>query len=73
MFIWDGLSLPAGTDVVISMAAMHLSSKYFKDPLRFEPDRFKDEGKNELAFMPFSLGPRNCIGNAHDDIMRGIT
>ena len=70
MLISDGLVLPAGTDVAISVIAIHLSCKYYEDPLRFDPDRFKDEGKSQLAFMPFSLGPRNCLGNDQGDMWK---
>ncbi|XP_075589256.1 putative cytochrome P450 4d14 [Dermatophagoides farinae] len=42
--------------------------KYFQQPERYIPDRFIEGSEhycgrmNPFAFVPFSAGPRNCIG-----------
>ena len=43
--------------------------EYFSNPLEFKPERFsKDENNQNIgniktySYFPFSLGPRNCIG-----------
>lgn len=40
--------------------------KLFVDPNEFRPERFLEthvsQTKNAFAYIPFSAGPRNCIG-----------
>ena len=38
--------------------------QYFKDPDVFIPERFllDNSNHNTFAYIPFSAGPRNCIG-----------
>ncbi|XP_015126718.1 cytochrome P450 4C1 [Diachasma alloeum] len=57
--------LPRGSSVVIGILKMHRSEKYWKEPLKFDPDRFLPEEvakRHAYCFVPFSAGPRNCIG-----------
>lgn len=61
-----GYHLPAGTLVAISPYVLHRRPDYFPDPECFDPDRFKPEAEQclpTLAYIPFSAGPRICIGN----------
>nr|ATP15899.1 cytochrome P450 [Spodoptera exigua] len=55
-----------GAGVMISAFAFHHDPQYFPEPEKFDPDRFSDENKHKInpnAYMPFGVGPRNCIGS----------
>nr|ARA91652.1 cytochrome P450 monooxygenase [Pieris rapae] len=62
----SGNILPGGSGVVISIWGIHRDPKYWgPDAENFDPDRFLPERysiKNSCSFMPFSSGPRNCLG-----------
>jgi len=61
-----GYDLPAPTNVMVSPWAMHHTERYWKDPERFDPDRFlpKNEGtRHRYSYLPFGAGPRVCLGN----------
>ena len=58
--------LPAKTTLFINIYGMHRNAKYFPDPEKFDPDRFTPEREKQLvrsSYIPFSGGPRICIGN----------
>ena len=64
-----GHQIPAGTLINVGVYALHHNPKHWNDPENFDPDRFlsqKDENKagfsKQYAYIPFSLGPRHCIG-----------
>lgn len=62
--IGDHTILP-GTSIFINVFALHRNEKHFENPEKFDPDRFLKKNKNNLhpyAFIPFSAGSRNCIG-----------
>jgi cytochrome P450 len=61
----DGYDVPRGALVIVSPYAMHRRSDSFPDPLTFEPSRFTPESaeaRSVFAYLPFSAGPRQCIG-----------
>ncbi|XP_049840484.1 cytochrome P450 6j1-like [Schistocerca gregaria] len=60
--------LPKGTAVFVSVAGLHSDPKYWKEPLRFWPDRFREENSRDRpshTFMPFGEGPRMYETRVH--------
>lgn len=41
---------------------MHRDPELFPHPLDYEPERFIVTSGNDLPYMPFGEGPRQCIG-----------
>jgi len=63
-----GHIIPAGTSIALMIYGMHHNPLVFEDPEAFKPERFSAENISQLhpyAFIPFSAGPRNCIGQKY--------
>jgi len=59
---------PAGTLVLLSPYVLQRDPRFYRDPLRFDPERWNPEVKSLLpkfAYFPFGGGPRGCIGQAY--------
>ncbi|CAH2062829.1 unnamed protein product, partial [Iphiclides podalirius] len=57
----DGRIVPAKSAVIVFYEAMFVNPKIFPEPERYDPERFLSN-MHQFAFVPFSAGPRNCIG-----------
>lgn len=63
----DGLRLniAKGTPVNIPIYCIQHDPKYYANPEKFDPERFSEDNKDHIvpgSFIPFGVGPRNCIG-----------
>ncbi|MFB8202689.1 cytochrome P450 [Kitasatospora purpeofusca] len=67
--------IPAGTELLYSLTAVHRDPALHPDPLRFDPGRWYDADGAEgagaggtaaarQAFLPFGAGKHKCIGEA---------
>ncbi|KAF8786958.1 Cytochrome P450 2J5 like protein [Argiope bruennichi] len=62
-----GYDVPKGTIILANNWGLHNDTKYWKDPEKFQPERFllEDGKKVNLkpeSYVPFSYGKRNCPG-----------
>jgi len=61
-----GYRIRAGSPVNLCPWVTHRDPDFWQDPLRFDPERFTAERtakRHRYAYLPFSGGPRLCIGN----------
>jgi cytochrome P450 len=62
----DGYRLRRGEVVFLFFWATHRHPAFWSDAETFDPDRFSTErskDRHSWSFIPFSGGPRTCIGN----------
>ncbi|KAJ2947945.1 hypothetical protein O0L34_g9737 [Tuta absoluta] len=59
----NGNEVPAGIDCAILIYDLQRRNDQFVEPQQFRPERFlKEPTWHPYAYIPFSAGPRNCIG-----------
>ncbi|CAH9100592.1 unnamed protein product [Cuscuta epithymum] len=65
-----GYRIPKGTMLLLNLYSIQRDPKYWDEPERFKPERFKDLVANTTPkeqgykWMPFGLGRRGCPGEA---------
>jgi cytochrome P450 len=60
-----GYPIGPRTDVFICPYLLHRHPAFWEDPEAFQPERFDAvdvEERHRFAYIPFSVGPRHCIG-----------
>ena len=59
------VAVEQGTSIMLLFYHLHRHPGYWSDPLTFDPERFeRGEPSERYAYLPFSGGPRVCIGNS---------
>ncbi|EZA59842.1 hypothetical protein DMN91_001223 [Ooceraea biroi] len=61
-------SIPAGTTIAVTTFKMHRQPYIYSNPDVFDPDNFLPErtaNRHYYAFIPFSAGPRSCVGRKY--------
>jgi cytochrome P450 len=61
----DGYLIQAGSIVVVSPFVTQRDARFFREPLRFDPERWRPEERfrrPRFSYFPFGGGPRVCIG-----------
>ena len=63
-FRLDSHSFPEGTWILMSPYITHRLPELFPEPYTFRPERWLSIHPSAYEFMPFSAGPRYCIGTS---------
>lgn len=64
----DDVTLPKGCSVLIGTFKLHRRPDIYPEPEVFDPDRFlpeKSANRHFYSFVPFSAGPRSCVGRKY--------
>ncbi|KAH8375752.1 hypothetical protein KR200_002027 [Drosophila serrata] len=60
--------IPRGATVTVATVLLHRNPKVYANPNVFDPDNFLPErqaNRHYYAFVPFSAGPRSCVGRKY--------
>ncbi|KAJ5135401.1 Thromboxane-A synthase [Penicillium bovifimosum] len=62
-----GYLIPRGSIVIACFPSIHKNPAHWDNPLRFDPDRWVDEGfaarmARQGSYTPFAAGGRGCVG-----------
>ncbi len=71
----NGFEIPPPTRLLICQTAPHYDGDHFKDPLKFDIDRYlPDRGEHLVpgAYAPYGLGTHMCLGNRWVELQMGV-
>lgn len=62
----NNVEIPPNIPIIFGLRQIHIQEKYFGSTAKiFNPYRFTEENEKTIPsapYIPFSYGPRNCIG-----------
>uniref|UniRef100_A0A182K968 Uncharacterized protein n=1 Tax=Anopheles christyi TaxID=43041 RepID=A0A182K968_9DIPT len=64
----SNLVVPAGATITVATFKLHRLESIYPNPDVFNPDNFlpeKQANRHYYAFVPFSAGPRSCVGRKY--------
>jgi cytochrome P450 len=61
-FTLEGNTLPKDSSVILSHFITHRMPEIYAEPSRFMPQRWEQLDVSPYEYLPFSTGPRMCIG-----------
>jgi cytochrome P450 len=64
-YAFQGFTIPKGAILLAPQIVAHRDPRFWKDPMRFDPERFATENKSSrprYSYFPFGGGVRQCIG-----------
>ena len=68
--------IPAGSTIFLFVYGIHRSEDYWNDPNDFNPERFDpkhSKTRADYSYLPFGGGPRLCIGNHFDFVVKSTS
>lgn len=75
-FPFAGYTVPAGADVLFAVAATHPLREHFRDPERFDIERFgpeRAEHRSPGVYAPFGVGSHSCLGKGFAQMQTALT
>ena len=66
----DGVTIPAGSVVIVSPWLLHHDPRWWRDVATFDPDRWLGDEPvgDRRAYLPFGAGSRMCIGEGFAEL-----
>lgn len=67
-----GYVIPKGTTIQIPILFINRDENIWENPDKFDPNRFlldNSSKRHPFCYIPFSAGPRNCIGKYENYIL----
>ncbi len=76
IYPFQGYLFPANVEILIHLLHHHRDPETFPNPTHYDPNRFFIDanvtGRHPFAFIPFSAGARNCIGQKFAEMEQKI-
>jgi len=66
----DGVTIPAGSVVIVSPWLLHRDPRWWPEPAAFDPERWHgiEPTIDRRAYVPFGAGSRMCIGEGFAEV-----